>query len=112
PSAHVPTAVQAIERLLELHPEVRGELGDTVIRHRLAASYFDQAYRWFRQGDGRNVRAYLGRALRLWPTNGRYLALYAASALGPSQRRTARQIWRRLTGGGLDPTENAGGIRV
>jgi glycosyltransferase involved in cell wall biosynthesis len=112
PTAHVPTAVQAIERLLELHPEVREELGDRVIRHRLAASYFDQAYRWFRQGDGRNVRAYLNRALRLWPTNGRYLALYAASTLGPAQRRTARQIWRRLTGGGLDPTENAGGITV
>jgi glycosyltransferase involved in cell wall biosynthesis len=112
PSAHVPTAVQAIERLLELYPEVRDELGHRVIRRRLAASYFDQAYRWFLQGDRGNVRECLYRALQLWPTNGRYLALYAASVLGPSQRRTARQIWRRITGRRLDPTENAGGIRV
>jgi len=104
-AARVPTPVQAIERLLALHPEVREELGERVIRQRLATSYFDLAYRWFIAGDRTTTRACLMKALQLWPTNGRYLAMYAATVLGPAQRVTARRMWRRLKGQGVTATD-------
>ena len=93
-----PPALRAIERLVERHPEIREELGDRVVRQRMASFYFDRAWSWFSSGEPVSARLCVKRALRLWPTNPRYLVLYLASFLGASQGRAARQAWRRLRG--------------
>jgi glycosyltransferase involved in cell wall biosynthesis len=93
-----PQGFEAIERILEEYPEVREELGARAIRRRIASFFFDMAYGWFSKGELANARLCGRRALRLWPSNPRYLALYAASCLGPSQARVAKRTWRRLRG--------------
>lgn len=107
PADEAPVALKSIERLLEDYPEVREELGEQTIRRRKASFYFDLAYGWFGKGELRNARLCLRRALRLWPTNVRYLAFYAATLLGRSQVMAAREAWRRLRG----QTELATGVR-
>lgn len=98
PPAEPPPALKAIERVLELYPEIRQELGERTIRRRVASFYFDQAYRWFTSDQPASARLCLRRALRLWPTNPRYLSLYGATLLGPAQRSAGRQLWRRVSG--------------
>ena len=105
-----PLPLQAIEKLLADHPDIRQELGETTIRHRIASFYFDRAYGWFTGGEPINARLCVRRALRLWPTNPRYLTLYAASFLGPSQRRAARGAWRRLRGDQAPLTDGVRGL--
>jgi len=93
-----PVPFQAIQKLVDAHPEIRDELGEVTVRHRMASFHFDVAYGWFTSGELANARVCLRRALRLWPTNVRYLALYASTFLRPSQARAARDAWRRLRG--------------
>jgi glycosyltransferase involved in cell wall biosynthesis len=95
-----PAALKAIERVLELYPEIRAELGERTVRHRIASFYFDRAYCWYVAGQPGSARVCLWRALRLWPTNARYLTLYMATLLRPSQVQKARRAWRLLTGRG------------
>jgi glycosyltransferase involved in cell wall biosynthesis len=98
PPDAAPAALKTIERLLELHPEIREELGEQTVRHRIASFYFDRAYCWYAAGELGSARMCLSRALRLWPSNVRYLTLYAATLLRPSQVVRARRAWRLLTG--------------
>jgi glycosyltransferase involved in cell wall biosynthesis len=107
PADETPVAARTIERLLEDYPEIREELGATTVAHRTASFYFDLAYAWFVQDELVNTRLCLRRAIRLWPTNLRYLGLYSATLLGRSQLRVARDAWRRLRGG----AELADGVR-
>ena len=107
PAAEAPVAVQAIEKLLKDYPEIRDELGERVIRRRMASFYFDLAGDSFSKGERRRARWYAQRAVRMWPTNPRYLALYAATLLGISPARAAREAWRRLRGA----PELAAGLR-
>jgi glycosyltransferase involved in cell wall biosynthesis len=104
PPAAAPAALKAIERVLELHPEIRQELGERTIRRRIASFYFDRAYCWYTANDPTSARVCLRQALRLWPTNGRYLMLYVVSLLRPSQARRARLAWRFLTGRDAEPS--------
>lgn len=98
PALESPSAVQTIERLLQDYPEIREELGEQTIRRRMASFHFDLAYNWFSKGESGRSRVCIRRALRLWPTNPRYLALYASTLLGSSQARAALEAWRRLRG--------------
>jgi len=98
PPDEPPAALKAIERLLDLYPELHKELGSRMIRRRTASLYFDRAYFWYTQDERSNARICLRRALRLWPTNARSLMLYVATLLGPVRSRAARDLWRRLSG--------------
>ena len=98
PADDPPIPVRAIELLLRQYPEVRDELGSRTVNRRIASFYFDLAYSWFSRDELANTRLCLRRALRLWPTNARYLGLYVATLLGPSQVKAARGAWRRLRG--------------
>jgi glycosyltransferase involved in cell wall biosynthesis len=108
PPDQPPAALKAIDRVLELYPEIREELGERAIRRRTAAFYFDRAYQWYLCEEPANARVCLRRALRLWPTNRRYLMFYATSLLAPSQVRAAQRLWRRLGG---RRTESVGEVR-
>ena len=105
-----PVGFEAIEKILELYPEVQTELGDRAIRRRIASFYFDMAYASFTKSELANARVCMRRAFRLWPTNLRYVRLYAATLLGPSHGRTARWAWRRLRGDGADLATGVKGI--
>jgi glycosyltransferase involved in cell wall biosynthesis len=96
PPNEPPVAAQAIERLLQDYPEIRQEIGDKIVRRRVASFYFDLAYDWFSNGQAAVARMWGRRALRLWPTNPRYIALYLGTLLGGAQLKAARQAWRRL----------------
>ena len=45
-----PAGSMAIRSILELYPEVRQELGEGMIRRRMASQYFQMAYGWFFEG--------------------------------------------------------------
>ena len=97
PPAQPPAALKAIERILELYPEIRQEL------ERL--TYADESHHFILIERIAGIRpetwtahaSVLRQALQLWPTNPRYLMLYGASFLGPAQGRAARRVWRRIT---------------
>lgn len=99
PADEPPVPLQTLQHLVEDHPEIRDEIGQRTINRRMASFYFDLAYGWFSEGKLGNTRLCLRRALRLWPTNLRYLTLYAATLLGRSPVKAAREAWRRLRGG-------------
>jgi glycosyltransferase involved in cell wall biosynthesis len=86
----------AIKKIIELYPEIRAELGEKTIRRRMAMLYFDMAYTWFAKEAMLNARICAVRAIRLWPDNPKFLALYGASLLRPSHAKTLRQAWRRF----------------
>jgi glycosyltransferase involved in cell wall biosynthesis len=94
----IPVGVDVITSILELYPAARRELGQRAIDRRMAVFYFDRGYRLFNLGNTPVARTPLARALRLWPTNPRYLSLYAATYLGASGGRVARDMWRRVRG--------------
>jgi glycosyltransferase involved in cell wall biosynthesis len=93
-----PVGLRAIEKILELYPEARLELGEDAIKRRTASFYFDLAYGWYIKGAPSNARRCLRRALRLRPLDRRYLSLYLATMLGAPQDSLARSVWRRLRG--------------
>jgi glycosyltransferase involved in cell wall biosynthesis len=87
--------IQSINRILEMYPEVRGELGEKTIRRRLASLYFDLAYSWLEKGARRNARICLARSMRFWPVNARYHLLYLATLFPLSVVAAARRAWHR-----------------
>jgi glycosyltransferase involved in cell wall biosynthesis len=89
-------AMAAILSILDLYPEVRREIGERTIRRRLASLYFDMAYNWYMHSAFRNARICVAKGLWLWPTNWRYLALYASSLLRPSPAEAVRDGIRRV----------------
>jgi glycosyltransferase involved in cell wall biosynthesis len=110
PPTDPPAAMKAIERVLELYPEIRKELGERAIRRRLSSFYFDRAYLWYCSNETAAARLCMQRALRLWPTNPRYLMLYSASLLGSVPGRSIRQVWRRVTGREPNPVGQVRGL--
>jgi glycosyltransferase involved in cell wall biosynthesis len=105
-----PVGLKAINKILHQYPEITRELGTKTIRRRTAAFYFDLGYGWYTRGHQAEARICLRRALRLWPTNGRYLALYAATLLRPAHGLAARRLWRRLSGRQTDVVGEVRGI--
>jgi glycosyltransferase involved in cell wall biosynthesis len=90
-----PVAITALKKILEAYPEVRQEIGEKTIRHRMASIYFGGAYYWFEHRAYRNVRMYLAKAIPLWPGNSRYYLMYAASLLTPSVAEALRGTLHR-----------------
>jgi len=88
----------AIRKILEADPGVRKEVGAATVRRRMASLYCDLAHTWFSSGSTENTRSSLAKAIRLWPTNMRYYAFYAASLLQPSHAMAVRNAFRRMRG--------------
>ena len=88
--------LQAIHKILKEFPEVRQELGETLIRRRIASLYADVAYSSLSNGDSVNARRCAVKALASWKTDPRYYVLYAASWLQPSWFTAVRDGWRRF----------------
>ena len=105
-----PVGLQALEMILDAYPEARGLLEERAIRRRKAAIYFGLAYGAYRSEEQRTARKYLRTALRLWPTNLRFVMLYLACLLEPAHARAARAAWRRLQGRDLNVTGRIRGI--
>lgn len=91
-----PVAIAAIKDILKLYPDVRNQLGETTIRHRMASMYFGSAYYWFDLGMFGNVRICLSKAIGLWPTNIRYYLMYAATLCKPSFVTVVRKRFHRV----------------
>jgi glycosyltransferase involved in cell wall biosynthesis len=92
----VPPGLMALNSILALYPEIRQELGERMIRRRIASLYLDMAYPAFSKGLRRNARVFLARAIRLQPTNLWPYGIYLGSFLGPSQTQFARKVWHSL----------------
>jgi glycosyltransferase involved in cell wall biosynthesis len=91
-----PVAIQALQKILEAYPETRRELGETVIRQRMASVFFGMAYYYFEHGAFDSARRPLSRAIALWPLNIQYRLLSAATLMTPSQAAFARRMWHRI----------------
>jgi glycosyltransferase involved in cell wall biosynthesis len=89
-------AMVAIKKIIELYPDIRTELGEKRIRRRMASLNYDMAHSLFARDAMHDARIYVARALRLWPTNPRYLRLYLGSCLSPAHAKTLRRWWRRI----------------
>ena len=89
-----PVGLIAIQKILELHPEVREEIGERMIRRRMASFHFDLAWTLWESGSFPAARTGLSKAIRLWRTNVRYYMLYIVSLLSPSQAFALRRGWR------------------
>jgi glycosyltransferase involved in cell wall biosynthesis len=90
-------AIKSIHMILELYPEARVELGEQRVRRRLASLYFDMAYGSFQGEAMANARQHLRKAIGLWPTNRRYLMLYAATLVPARARAAARRARGQMT---------------
>jgi glycosyltransferase involved in cell wall biosynthesis len=88
--------LQATRTILEEHPEIRKELGEVTVRRRFASQYFDLAYSAFVAEAYGSARAYLVKAIRLWPSNRRYHMLFVASLLPLGLGKELREAWRRI----------------
>ncbi|HVI11161.1 MAG TPA: glycosyltransferase [Candidatus Binatia bacterium] len=73
-----------LKRIVDLYPEIYGELGKAKVNHRLAKPYAALAYACLNEGDPKDVRALLRRALRYWPGNLSYWRYYLLSFLDHS----------------------------
>jgi glycosyltransferase involved in cell wall biosynthesis len=93
-----PVGLAATRKMLEAYPEVWKELGEKVVKRRMAQLYSDLAYQSWSSGAFRNARRAIMRAIRLSPTSTRYYALLAATLLRPSHSMALRDAWRRIRG--------------
>lgn len=91
-----PVALQALRKILAEYPELRREFGSKLINRRIASFYFDLAYAWYWKGELASARVCARRALALWPGNGRYLALFAATLVPAGRAAMLSRVWRRL----------------
>jgi glycosyltransferase involved in cell wall biosynthesis len=89
-------AVQSIQKILDLYPAAREELGERAIRQRLASLYFDLAYFCFSKGRTRYARTYLAKSIGFWPTNSTYYVMYAATLLPLSIVAVIRTAWHLM----------------
>lgn len=68
----------AMEKLLQLHPEIVDEIGENVVRKGISRIVFILAYHHFDKGNYREARSCFSRLIRLrprhWPNYGYYLA--------------------------------------
>jgi glycosyltransferase involved in cell wall biosynthesis len=85
--------IQSIQKIMELYPEIREELGERTIRRRLASLYFDLAYFWFSKGAFRNARICLIKCIGLCPADGRYYIVYTACLFPPPLVMGVRRAW-------------------
>jgi glycosyltransferase involved in cell wall biosynthesis len=90
--------LMVIKKILAEFPEARKELGTGTIQRRIAALYFDMGYAWWRQGDARNARACVSRAIRYHPLRARHYVQYAATLLPLAKVLELREQWRKLRG--------------
>ena len=84
----------AKQRALEADPELRKELGEKVVRARLAQSAFIAGYGYFERGDGRIARRYFLQSLRYGRVRARTLALLGSTYLPDKARERLRAIMR------------------
>jgi glycosyltransferase involved in cell wall biosynthesis len=85
--------LMAIRRILETYPEIKQELGDTVIAKRLSSFYYDVAWNCRAQGDKRGARAHIRQALRSRPADPKYLRMLLSTLLPDMVDSTFRRIW-------------------
>jgi glycosyltransferase involved in cell wall biosynthesis len=84
----------AKQRALAADPELRKELGERVVRARLAQSAFRAGYEYFEKGDGRIARRYFIQSLRYGRMRTRTLALLGSTYLPHKTRERLRAIVR------------------
>ena len=85
----------AKQRALAADPELRRELGEKVVRARLAESAFSAGYGYFEKGNGRIARRYFLQSLRYGRLRARTLALLGLTYLPNRIRERLRALLRR-----------------
>ena len=88
--------LQAIKSIITAYPEIRQELGAKTVDRRISTLYFKMAFASFESNSFGNARAFLLPAIKLWPTNVRYLLLLAATLLPPSYAKALGQAKRQI----------------
>jgi glycosyltransferase involved in cell wall biosynthesis len=96
PQNGMPWLAKVLNRILELHPEIRSELGESVVNQRLAVPYAWLGRTWMIQGDHAEARKLFSGALRLAPWNLHYRLLYLSTFLTPSHATKAADIYSKF----------------
>jgi glycosyltransferase involved in cell wall biosynthesis len=91
-------ALLAIRTLLERDPELRRQLGDKLVRRRMANLYYDMAYSWLWAGAHKNARVCLRRSIGLCPARLGFYSTYLLCLFGHSHAVSIRRGWRKLRG--------------
>jgi glycosyltransferase involved in cell wall biosynthesis len=98
PQNGMPWQAKVLNRILELYPEIKRELGESVVNRRLAIPYDWLGRNWMDQGHHAEARRLFSGALRLDPWNLRYRLLYLCTFLTPSHATKAVNVYRKFRG--------------
>lgn len=104
----IPWEAVVIEKIIELYPEIRNELGASTIRKRLARTHFFLACRRMAERNHPQARQSLGRALRYWRWELRYHIFYLASFFPPAQLARLKRLGRGAQLPGPSPQARTG----
>jgi glycosyltransferase involved in cell wall biosynthesis len=96
PQDGMPWQAKVLNRTLELYPEIKRELGESVVNRRLAIPYAWLGRSWMDQGDHIQARGLFAGALRLTPWNLHYRLLYLCAFLTPSNATKAAELYRKF----------------
>ena len=92
----VPWEVAAVTKTLQSYPEATRELGKTMVRKRISRPYYFLGCDRLTQGDHREARRLLARALRYWPNNWNYQIRYLVTFFPPSQVARFKKFYHGL----------------
>lgn len=102
----VPWEVEALKKILCLHPQAAGELGRTMIKQRLSKPFADMAHTWLQLGERKQARRLFRQAIAYWPGNWRYWPFYLLTFLTPAQIAGLRKLRGKIAGA---PAEDSPG---
>jgi glycosyltransferase involved in cell wall biosynthesis len=91
----VPWEVIAIEKVLNLNPQVVKDLGRYKVRKRISRPYYFLGCDRLMAGDHYEARRFFARALSYWPLNWDYCIRYLATLFTPSHVAKIRNLYHR-----------------
>jgi glycosyltransferase involved in cell wall biosynthesis len=91
-----------LRRIVDQYPEIYEELGTEHVNHRLSMPYFALAYACLTDGDHKNARRLLRRAVRYWPDHHGYWRHYLSTFLSKGMLATIRRFFEKNRSGMAD----------
>ncbi len=109
PQDGMPWQAKVLNRILELYPEIRGELGDSFINRRMAVPYIWLGRTWMNRGNHLEARKLFAGALQRAPWSLRYRLIYLCTFLSPSALSKVTNLYRKVRSALPSKHEDAGG---
>ncbi|MGB8543309.1 MAG: glycosyltransferase [Candidatus Acidiferrales bacterium] len=96
PQDGMPWQAKVLNRILELYPEIRGELGESFINRRMAVPYVWLGRTWMNRGNHVEARKLFAGAVQRAPWSFRYRLIYLCTFLTPSTVSKVTNLYRKV----------------